>query len=164
MTCKEIQEMMPDLVLGGAPASIGVNAHLQACPACAAKLADIRKTMALLDEWQAPEPSPYFDMRFEARLREEKAKALGWLAWIRRPAIALVATALVVAGIAVYRIDSNRHPSPESATTETAPAATAPPGTAVGDLMQLDKNEDLYSNFDLLDDLQVQQQDTTATP
>jgi hypothetical protein len=32
----------------------------------------------------------------------------------------------------------------------------APPGTAVGDLQVLDKNEDLYANFDLLDDLQVQ--------
>jgi len=30
------------------------------------------------------------------------------------------------------------------------------PGTAVGDLQALDKNEDLYANFDLLDDLQVQ--------
>jgi len=29
-------------------------------------------------------------------------------------------------------------------------------GTAVGDLQTLDKNEDLYANFDLLDDLQVQ--------
>ena len=30
--------------------------------------------MALLDEWQAPEPSPYFDVRLQARLREEMAK------------------------------------------------------------------------------------------
>jgi hypothetical protein len=29
-------------------------------------------------------------------------------------------------------------------------------GTAVGDLQTLDKNADLYANFDLLDDLQVQ--------
>ena len=33
---------------------------------------------------------------------------------------------------------------------------TITPGTAVGDLQTLDKNEDLYANFDLLDDLQVQ--------
>ena len=29
--------------------------------------------MALLDEWQVPEPSPYFDVRLHARLREEAA-------------------------------------------------------------------------------------------
>ena len=31
------------------------------------------------------------------------------------------------------------------------------PGTAVGDLQALDKNHDLYSDFDVLDDLEVQQ-------
>jgi hypothetical protein len=32
----------------------------------------------------------------------------------------------------------------------------AEPGTAVSDLQALEKNQDLYSNFDLLDDLQLQ--------
>ena len=32
--------------------------------------------MALLDEWQAPEPSPYFDVRLNARLREERQSSL----------------------------------------------------------------------------------------
>lgn len=35
-------------------------------------------------------------------------------------------------------------------------APAVEPGTAVGDLQALDKNHDLYSDFDLLDDLQVQ--------
>jgi hypothetical protein len=33
----------------------------------------------------------------------------------------------------------------------------AEPGTAVGDLQALDKNHDLYSDFEILDDLQAQQ-------
>jgi hypothetical protein len=33
----------------------------------------------------------------------------------------------------------------------------------VGDLQALDNNDELYANFDVLDDLQVQQ-DVTATP
>ena len=37
------------------------------------------------------------------------------------------------------------------------------PGTAVGDLQSLEKNHDLYSDFDLLDDLEVQH-DVTANP
>ena len=37
------------------------------------------------------------------------------------------------------------------------------PGTAVGDLQALDKNHDIYADFDLLDDLQVQQ-DVNANP
>jgi hypothetical protein len=39
----------------------------------------------------------------------------------------------------------------------------AEPGTAVGDLQALDKNNELYSDFELLDDLQVQN-DVDANP
>lgn len=151
MTCKEIRELMPDLALGLTPVSGEMESHVRSCSDCASKLEDMRKTMALLDEWQAPEPSPYFDTRLQARLREERAKAPagGW-AWIRKPALALVATVLLIAGITMFRGD------------RTAEVAIVP-GTAVGDLQQLDKNHDLYSDFDVLDDLQVQQ-DQTANP
>jgi hypothetical protein len=44
-----------------------------------------------------------------------------------------------------------------------AQAIVAQPGTAVGDLQQLDKNHDIYADFDVLDDLQVQQ-DVDANP
>jgi hypothetical protein len=40
---------------------------------------------------------------------------------------------------------------------------TLEPGTAVSDLQALDKNHDIYADFDLLDDLQVQQ-DVNANP
>jgi hypothetical protein len=107
--------------------------------------------MALLDEWQAPEPSPYFDTRLHARLKEEKEKAPeSWLAWIRRPALALVATLLVALSISLTLFRSKTDPQ-------------SSPGTAVSDLQQLDKNNDLYSEFDVLDDLQVQP-DVTANP
>jgi hypothetical protein len=39
----------------------------------------------------------------------------------------------------------------------------ASPGTAVSDLQALDKNHDLYADFDLLDDLEVQH-DVQANP
>jgi hypothetical protein len=39
----------------------------------------------------------------------------------------------------------------------------AAPGTAVSDLQSLEKNHDLYSDFDLLDDLELQH-DVTANP
>jgi hypothetical protein len=40
-----------------------IGAHLAGCVTCTAKMEEFRQTMALLDEWQAPEPSPYFDVR-----------------------------------------------------------------------------------------------------
>src|SRR5208283_1546902 len=74
MDCKEIHERMPDLAAGMEASTPEIEKHIASCAACSAQLRDFQKTMALLDEWQAPEPSPYFDTRLEARLREEMAR------------------------------------------------------------------------------------------
>ena len=74
MKCNETREMMPDLAAGLAAVTPEVKAHLDSCAECAGKLEAFRQTMSLLDEWQAPEPSPYFDVRLRARLREEVAR------------------------------------------------------------------------------------------
>jgi len=162
MKCNEVRELMPDRALGLAAASHEAGEHLRTCTACAEKLRELRITMALLDEWQVPEPSPYFDTRLQARLREEKAKASapGFLAWLRPRTLALVATVLLVAGVTLFRggirtqrVANNDHPA----------YVQAQPGSPVGDLQALDKNDDLYSNFDVLDDLTVQQ-DVNASP
>src|ERR1035438_8460759 len=99
MDCKQIQELLPDLAAGMEDFTPEVKKHIASCDACSAQLHDFQKTMALLDEWQAPEPSSYFDTRFEARLREEMARpAAGWLGWLRRPAWAMSAAGVVLAG------------------------------------------------------------------
>lgn len=154
MKCDEIKELMLDAAMGGEGVP-GLNDHLLVCSACAGKLVEMRKTMALLDEWQAPEPSPYFDTRLAARMREERAKPerAAWFAWFRAPVLAgALALVLMMAGgvrwFTAGGIRDNANLKP--------PVVVVQPGTAVGDLQTLDKNEDLYANFDLLDDLQVQ--------
>jgi predicted anti-sigma-YlaC factor YlaD len=161
MKCNEVRELMPDMALGLAAASHEAGEHLRNCADCAGKLDEMRKTMALLDEWQAPEPSAYFDTRMRARFREEKAKATapGWMSWVRKPALAALATGLLVAGVTFFRGGLVHQPVGKG-----IPAyVQAQPGTPVGDLQALDKNDDLYSDFDVLDDLTVQQ-DVNATP
>ena len=81
MKCNEIREMMPDLAAGFSVVTPEINQHLQGCGECEAKLNAFRQTMAMLDEWKAPEPSPYFDTRFQARMREEKEKAKQPASW-----------------------------------------------------------------------------------
>ena len=71
MKCNEIRELMPDLAAGLNAVTPEMKSHLDSCAECAGKLEAFRQTMSLLDEWQAPEPSPYFDVRLRARLREE---------------------------------------------------------------------------------------------
>jgi len=156
MKCKDVRELMPDMALGLAEASAEAVEHLRSCSECAGKLNEVRKTMALLDAWQAPELSPYFDTRLQARLREEKAKEAvprGFLSWIRKPVLAAVATILFVAGVVWFRGDFSH----QQQVAETPVYVPAQPGTPVGDLQALDKNHDMFSDFDVLDDLTVQQ-------
>jgi hypothetical protein len=156
MKCKEIHELMPDLAAELKPVTPELKEHFAVCTECAGKLQEFRQTMALLDEWRAPEPSQYFDVRMRARLREEAAKpATGWLQWLRRPALAISLAVLMAVGVTVVRV-GERPATPE-------PVPQMEPGTAVSDLQALDKNHDIYADFDLLDDLEVQQ-DVTANP
>jgi anti-sigma factor RsiW len=165
MKCEEIREVMPDLACGLMEMTPAMSAHLAGCGVCAGKLEEFRQTMALLDEWQAPEPSPYFDVRLQARLREEAAKPqMGWLAWLRRPVLAAALTVLLGVGVGLFFTQSEGiYPSRGNERVATMENEAPAEGTAVGDLQSLEKNHELYSDFDLLDDLQVQK-DVTANP
>src|SRR6202140_1173042 len=166
MKCSEIRELFPDLAAGLAAAEPKVDDHLRACVDCAGTLEEFRKTMALLEEWQAPEPSPYFDVRLQARLREEMAKPeAGWWGWLRRPALAAALTVLIGIGVGLFFTTNSRmnRSAQELALVEPQTPQSSGPGTAVSDLQSLEKNHDLYSDFDLLDDLEVQH-DVTANP
>jgi len=162
MNCNQIREQMPDVAAGFSEPTLDEGKHLESCAACADELNAMRSTMALLDEWQAPEPSPYFDVRLQARLREEMAKPqAGWLNWFRRPVLAAALTVLLGVGVGLFFVKGhgiiNHGPEPIAVTEPPAP------GSAVSDLQTLDKNNDLYADFDLLDDLDLQQ-DVVATP
>ena len=154
MKCNDIRELLPDLAAGLVRAEPDLNLHLRSCTECAGTLEELRKTMALLDEWQAPEPSPYFDVRLQARLREEAAKQQhSWWAWMRRPVLAVSMGVVLVASVSAYWME---HYWP----SKPVPVVV---GSAVSDLQVLDNNHDMLSDSDpdsaasLLDDLQVQQ-------
>jgi len=153
MKCNEIRERMPDLVAGFNQPTADEGRHLESCDTCAQELKAMRATMALLDEWQIPEPSPYFDVRLQARLREEMAEPQArWFQWFRRPVLAAALTVLLGVGVGVFYTRNSgliNHGQEAS--------ITAPPGTAVSDLQTLDNNHDMYADFDLLDDLELQQ-------
>ena len=160
MNCNEIRERMPEVAAGFSEVTADESKHLESCGACAERLKAMRATMAVLDEWQVPEPSPYFDVRFQARLREEMAKPqAGWLRWFRAPVLAGALMVILGVGVGVYMTQGGGIRTPEP------PIAVVPdsPGTAVSDLQALENNHDMYSDFEMLDDLAVQQ-DVEANP
>ena len=140
MNCDLARENLIELVEGK---SNEAAEHVRSCAACAGQLESLRSTMALLDEWKAPEPSPYFDQRLHARLREERSKApVGLLAWLRRPALAVAFAILMAAGVVLFNGGGSKRA-----------VVTARSTSAVADLQSLDQNEEMYANFDVLDDL-----------
>src|SRR5258708_35612659 len=161
--CKEIRERMPDAAAGFSALTADESQHLVGCAGCAEQLKSMRATMALMDEWQAPEPSPYFDVRLQARLREEMAKPqTGWLQWFRRPVLAAALTVLMGVGVGLF-FTRNSGIYTSTPVNPISDNFGPQPGSAVSDLQALDKNHDLYSDFELLDDLAVQQ-DVVANP
>jgi hypothetical protein len=153
MKCDEIRERLPDVAARFSEPTTEEGKHLESCGTCAEQLKGMRATMALLDEWQTPEPSSYFDTRLQARLREEIAKPqAAWLHWFRRPVLAAALTVLLGIGVGLFVTrGSNAYKHREEASVAEAP------GSAVSDLQTLENNHEMYSDFDLLDDLELQQ-------
>ena len=153
MNCTHIREDLID-VAAGAPPGAEVLAHLRECGDCTQELEGLRKTMALMDEWEAPEPSPYFLTRLQAHVREEQTKAperSSAFAWLRKPALALTAAAMLLAGGITYRI--------------VLPMINPPVETGAAiDVESLDKNADLLVNDDLIDEMSGGPSDDVAEP
>ena len=151
MICHDCQSALPDLLLDPtSPSNAAARAHLDTCAACREEFNSLEATFALLDLWQAPEPSPYFDQKLAVRLREEQATApAGWFERIRerllfntgrqfRPALAgALALVLLVGGGTFAGITGARSSKVEASAT-------------VEDLQILDKNDLALQTMDQL--------------
>jgi hypothetical protein len=73
--------------------------------------------------------------------------------------------AVIFAGALVVGMGSKSYIFQTDAIPPWPPSLGLPvqPGTAVGDLQALERNDELYADFDVLDELQVQD-DVTANP
>lgn len=155
MNCSTCQTALPDLLLDpGSAAARAALPHLSSCPDCRQQLAELRATFALLDEDVAPEPSPWFDGRLAARVREAEAAGPESL-WERlratlqfstgrhlRPALAgALALVLLIGGGTAAELAGAFHQAPEQTSA------------TVQDLQILDRNDQAFQTMDqLLDD------------
>jgi hypothetical protein len=166
MNCNQARDTFFEIAPSGANAAADsahpeVSSHLANCAECAKLLQALQQTMSVMDEWKSPEPSPYFNTRLNARLaelkREEATAPVGMLAWMHKPVFGLPIWRPVVAGIVTFAlavaVGLHNRPADITITPHTGNAVGA--STAVSDLQKLEKNQDLYSDFDLLDDLKT---------
>lgn len=82
MNCEKLQRWLPDMLLDPACVPADARQHLRECSRCETEWKELQDTMLLLDDWQVPEPSPYFATRLSARLHEEKET--GSVTWLER--------------------------------------------------------------------------------
>ena len=113
-TCTAMEAKLADLLLAPEAAPAKTAAHVAGCEPCAKELDELRATMALMDAWEAPEPSPFFMTRLNARLDEERrAEPANWLERLRarvaygpqlhaRPMAAMALTAVLLLGGGTY--------------------------------------------------------------
>jgi predicted anti-sigma-YlaC factor YlaD len=153
MECEKLRQEFVEVVLSGMQgASAETQEHLRSCAACGAELESLQQTMSLLDEWQTPEPTPYFATRLQAQIREEAlSPRREWFAWMRRPALAAIAAVLIAVGVGLLELnpfhDNNTVANKDGGGVVRVNGSTS----AVTDLQYLDKNADLFANFDALD-------------
>ncbi len=78
--CAATDGRLAEFLLDPETASAKARTHVEECESCQGELDELKATMALLDTWQTPEPSPYFMTRLEARMRDEREIVpAGWL-------------------------------------------------------------------------------------
>jgi anti-sigma factor RsiW len=151
MNCTICKAALPDLLLDPSAANASAREHMAACPDCAAEFAELQATFALLDTWEAPEVSPYFDQKLAVRLREEQAAPpAGWFERLRsrllfntgrqfRPALVGAMAVLLIAGGGGVGIS-----------TFSRQQATARASATVNDLQILDNNQQALEQVDQL--------------
>jgi anti-sigma factor RsiW len=158
MICRNVKSKMPDLLLDPKSVSADVRAHVADCPECAQELRELEATMAMMDGWDAPEVSPYFDGRMAVMLREEQQNPpAGWLERLRarlmfgekmnlRPAAAAALALVIAVGGGMYGVFTDH--------------GAAPPPTqqsqVIRDLQSLDENAEVFQQLNSMDE---QQQD-----
>ena len=154
--CDGMDAKLADLLLDPGTVSAEDQAHVEVCDRCSRELNELRATMALMDAWEAPEPSPYFLTRLEARRREvREAEPAGWLSrWLARvsagfvygsqahvrPLAAMALTVVLLLGGGTYL----------GVTNWEQPPAPPEPTAVVHDLQTMDSNAQLLDQLEAL--------------
>jgi len=154
--CAGMESKLAGLLLDPETAPARVREHVEECEGCRDELEKLKATATLLDAWEAPEPTPYFMTRLDARMRAERASApAAW--WARkaaglragfvygphahvRPLAAMALTILLLLGGGTYLGVTNWDQ------TTVAPGQAA----VVHDLQTLDNNAQLLDQLEAL--------------
>lgn len=147
----EYKNLIPDMLLDRERVPAAARAHMEQCEDCSRELKALESTMLALDAWEEVEPSPFFDSRLAARLRE--AQPAGFLERLRlrlmvgsnahlKPlAAGALAVLLLIGGGTYAGVAGFQH-------GQTTPVATS---ATVKDLQSLEDNSQMFQELNSLD-------------
>ena len=155
--CRGMDARLAEMLLDASAVPEKVRTHVTDCTGCGQTLEELRATLTLLDQWEAPEPNPYFMTRMEARLREERATVpAAWPVrlWMGlrdrmmlasgagvRPLTAMAMSLVLLIGGGTYMgitdMDQEKAPSPQAA--------------VVQELQTMDSNAQLLDQLEAMD-------------
>ncbi len=150
-SCKGMETKLAGLLLEPESAPAAVREHVAGCEGCRGEIDEMKTVMGLMDAWKAPEPSPYFFTRLNAKMREERgARPAGWLERLRarlaygprmrtQPVAAMALTVMLLVGGGTYL----------SLYDLTQPKQTSD-ATVINDLQTLDNNAQVLDTLENL--------------
>ena len=150
MECREVKTRIADLLFDPAAVSAEVRAHVNICADCRTELEELRATMRLLDSWEAPEPTPFFDTRLRGRLRQEReAPPAGW--WERTRARLLYGSNLHLRPVAAGALALLLAIGGGTALWVEHTPSMVQQSATVRDLQSLDGNAQVFQQLNALD-------------
>jgi anti-sigma factor RsiW len=152
MNCNQIESVLLDYTAGRLAGADRASAerHLAACPGCRERSQGFRAVAQVLEDWDTPPISPWFNARLRQRIAAEEALGWNWqraFGWLAHPAgAAAFAGVLMVGSLAVW----TARPSVQS-----APQVAVKPMVQDQQKPQVDEIMPVVEDFDMLADFEV---------
>ncbi len=114
MKCVELEALWIPYLDGKLPVREReiADGHLAGCAECAARIRDFGLVSGLLEQWEAPAPSPWFNARLRQRIAAQPAP--GWFDWLPvfSPGFPLGVAALLLLAALLISTGGQRAPLP----------------------------------------------------
>jgi len=165
MNCKQIESVLLDYTAGRLSGADRASAeqHFAECPGCRRRAAGFRAVAQVLEDWDTPPLSPWFNARLRQRIAAEEALGWNWqrvLGWLAHPAAAAAfAGVLMVGSLAVWSARPSVHPAPPVA----AKPAVQQQKPQVDELMPVVEDFDMLADFEVIQDMKTDSSAKNAT-
>jgi hypothetical protein len=162
MNCNQMESVLLDFAAGRLAGADRVSAehHLSVCQGCRERAEGFRAVAQVLEDWDTPQISPWFNARLRQRIAAEEAlgwswaRALAWTsAWLKKPVTAAAfAAVLMVGSLAVWTSRPSTLPAPQIA---RQPVVQDPQKAQVDELMPVVEDFDMLADFEVIQDMKM---------